>query len=493
MTLQTRLILMVGGVAVLLALPALYAAQKLDSLRGIAAEMSSKHGTAYLALGRFQARLSDLDRLSRSYVAVPAEDTRMRVDTAWRMARQHITELGEAGYREMAQPAELHLDSISRIINQAYSLIATDPDAATNALANARPMFVQSDSVLAVIAAEIDKRSSDDLTQARRISQAAFTTTLLALVACFFAAALLGTWATQTLIRPIHRLRKWMAAVAAGEFMVPPKLPYDRTDEVGDLARAFRAMAQQLADLDRMKADFMSIAAHELKTPINVIGGYAELIHEGVYGATTEKQGTALLSIQEQTRNLTALVNQLLDISRLEAGGLKLEFDELVVKDLFERLHRTFDVLAHKQRIDLVIDLDRSAPAQIPADAARVGDQVLGNLMSNALKFTPEGGRITVRGWGEDEHLVIEVSDTGEGMPADQLPHVFDKYFQIGEQARSKGAGLGLTIAHEIVLAHGGDITVESTPGDGTTFCITLPATRARMQQALAERGTVDD
>jgi signal transduction histidine kinase len=223
-----------------------------------------------------------------------------------------------------------------------------------------------------------------------------------------------------------------MAAVSAGEFVVPGGLPYDRRDEIGDLTRSFRSMTRQLADLDKMKADFMSVATHELKTPINVVSGYAELIQEGVYGEISEKQRVALTSIQEQSRILTQLVNQLLDISRLEAGGLRLEIGELQLAELFERIHRTFEVLANKQGIALNVKLDDAAPLTIPADGDRLRDQVLGNLLGNALKFTPEGGRIEVRGRSDNGHFRIEVSDTGAGMAAEQLPHVFDKYFQIG-------------------------------------------------------------
>lgn len=185
---------------------------------------------------------------------------------------------------------------------------------------------------------------------------------------------------------------------------------------------------------------------------------------------------------------LTQLVNQLLDISRLEAGGLKLEIGELSLTDLFERVRRTFDVLARKQGIELHVELAPDAPATIPADGDRLRDQVLGNLLGNALKFTPEGGRISVRGWRMDGHFRIEVTDTGAGMPADQLPRVFDKYYQIGEHARSKGAGLGLAIAHDIVQAHGGTIAVHSEEGAGTTFHIDLPVSRTQMEAARRAR-----
>jgi signal transduction histidine kinase len=215
------------------------------------------------------------------------------------------------------------------------------------------PLFTGADLLVREIAMEIDRRSAADLVEAGRISAAALTGTLLALIACFFIAVVLGTWATHMLVQPVNRLRRSMAAVAAGEFVVPASLPYERTDEIGDLARSFRGMTEQLAVLDQMKADFMSIATHELKTPINVVGGYAELLQDGVYGTVTDKQMDALTSIQEQARILTQLVNQLLDISRLEAGGLRLEMRRWSVEDLFERLRRTFDVLARQQQIDL--------------------------------------------------------------------------------------------------------------------------------------------
>jgi signal transduction histidine kinase len=271
-----------------------------------------------------------------------------------------------------------------------------------------------------------------------------------------------------------------MALVADGEFRVPENLPYDRSDEIGSVSRSFRAMTHRLADLDRLKAEFMSISTHELKTPINVISGYAELMQERVYGDLTGKQDEALTAIREQSRVLTQLVNQLLDVSRLEAGGLRLHIAEVVVTDLFDRVERAFEGLAQRKSIVLIVDVDPSAPGTIPADADRLGDQVLGNLLSNALKFTPEGGRIGVRVWREDEACHIEVSDTGPGIAADQLPYIFDKFYQVGEHARSKGAGLGLSIAHDVIEAHGGSITAESEPDHGTTFHILLPLDPSR-------------
>jgi signal transduction histidine kinase len=212
-----------------------------------------------------------------------------------------------------------------------------------------------------------------------------------------------------------------------------------------------------------------------LKTPINVISGYAELIEEGIYGPPTARQREALDTIREQTRLLTNLVNQLLDVSRFEAGGLQLEMREVVLRDLLARVERSFSVLARRKSIDFSVTVDPSVPQAILADADRLGDQVLGNLLSNALKFTPEGGSIRIRVWTQQDGVHVEVQDSGVGVPADQLPYIFDKYFQVGQQARSTGAGLGLAIAREIVEAHGGWITAESQPGQGTSFVFVLP------------------
>jgi signal transduction histidine kinase len=216
-------------------------------------------------------------------------------------------------------------------------------------------------------------------------------------------------------------------------------------------------------------------------------------MEEGLYGPITEKQRESLIAMQEQSLNLTQLINQLLDISRHEAGGMRLEINEIDVSDLIERLRRTFDGMAHRQQIELQVNVADNAPHVIPGDVDRLRDQVFGNLLSNALKFTPEGGQISVQAFGRNSSLVVEVTDTGPGIAADQLANVFDKYFQIGEQARSKGAGLGLTIAHDVIEAHGGEVTVDSVEGKGTTFRIELPTDREKVEKALRAARSAQD
>jgi signal transduction histidine kinase len=477
MTVRQRLILSIVGISTLLVVPAIYSVTQLDQLNDIASVQRTRHGEAYLAMGGLQARLAELNRLQRTYLIAPDAEVHADMRSTLDSAQARLSELGTAGYGETARNVTNLVDSLRLATSRIEQLVAQGrkQEASDYFLALVRPLFMNAERELRSVYAYVDRTSRRELETAGIISSAAIATTLAALLICATVAFGLGAWTTRALTTPIMRLRDSMALVADGELRVPETLPYDRQDEIGSVSRSFRAMTHRLVDLDRLKAEFMSISTHELKTPINVISGYAELMQERVYGDLSEKQEEALVSIREQTRVLTQLVNQLLDVSRLEAGGMHLQFQDVVVADLLRRVERSFHALATKKNIDFQVTIDHSVPATIPGDSDRLADQVLGNLISNALKFTPEGGRIEVRSWLHDDGLVIEVEDSGPGIPADQLPYIFDKFFQVGEQARSKGAGLGLTIAHEVVTSHGGSITATSETGQGTTFRIVLP------------------
>ncbi|HEX9106356.1 MAG TPA: ATP-binding protein [Longimicrobiales bacterium] len=476
MTLRSRLVASIGGIAVLVVLPALYGASRLARLRDIAEDLHRRHAAAFLALGRLQANLADVDRYERSYIVTPAADARDAMNRALQAGRRELQRLDEAGYGDVTRGTRTRLDTLEASTRQVQALMQSKrTEEATRYFDLLKPRMTAVQDSLDNIAAAIDRRSGADVVNAQEISAAATTTTLLGTLAAILVAVFWGLWATEALTRPLRRLQRATSAVAGGEFVVPPNLPYTREDEIGELARSFRWMTLRLAELDRLKAEFISIATHELKTPINVIGGYSELLETGVYGTVSEKQQEVIASVREQTRVLTRLVNQLLDMSRLEAGGLRMEVEGADLAGLLNELRRSFEPLARQKHVDLVFTIEPSTPRQIPLDAARVREQLLGNLLSNALKFTPEGGRIRVRSWGEADGAMIEVSDTGVGIPPEKLPHIFDKFYQVGAEARSKGAGLGLSIAREIAEAHGGHIEALSEPGRGTTFRITLP------------------
>lgn len=488
MNLRTRLIVTIATTALVVAGPAVYAVSRLSTLREIASQQRTRHAFAFLQLGSLQTSLAELDRYERGYIIAGGAEQRNAMQSALHTSRQKVTALAQLGYGNVTAGIETTLVQLETATAHVASLVESGrTQEATSYFEQVKPLLASTQNLDAVASA-IDDKSRDGIITAQQISSAAARTTLAALLICLVIAIAFGIWNASVVTRPIQRLRRSMARVAEGDFAVNETLPENRTDEIGDLSRSFSSMTQHLQKLDRMKAEFVSMATHELKTPINVIGGYAELIEEGIYGTATPKQREALETIREQARVLTHLVNQLLDISRLEAGGLQLEMQDVMVRDLFNRIERSFAVLARKKNIELRVDVDPGVARSIRVDPVRLGDQVIGNLLSNALKFTPEGGSIGVRCWTQQDGLYIEVKDSGVGVPPDQLPYIFDKYFQIGQQARSKGAGLGLAIAREIVEEHGGRISVQSLPNQGTTFCIVLPARATESETSLIEK-----
>jgi len=253
-------------------------------------------------------------------------------------------------------------------------------------------------------------------------------------------------------------------------------------------------MARQLSELERIRAEFVSVASHELKTPINVIIGYLELLDEGIYGDLQPKQKEILQTITKQANTLTRLVKRLLDISRFEASGGKVDVREVDLQRFLTTLESSFSVLANQRAISFKVNHGQDLPRTVYWDEDRI-NEVLGNLLSNAFKFTPRGGKVALTVGARENKVGITVTDTGAGISAEQLPHIFDKFFQADNQAQAatKGTGLGLAIAKEIVEAHGGKITVESSVGEGTTFVVTLPAepTGVRRRRQAAPKAEV--
>jgi two-component system sensor histidine kinase ResE len=235
-------------------------------------------------------------------------------------------------------------------------------------------------------------------------------------------------------------------------------------------------MAQQLKQLDQLKAEFVSVASHELKTPINVIIGYLQLLQENVYGELTPKQREICLTLASQAQALSRLVRQLLDVSRFEAGGGKLELRAMHLSPFLAELETTFRVLAIQRGVRFHVDRGPRLPDQVVWDEDRMSE-VLGNLLANAFKFTERGGTVELSVAAVNDTVQMRVRDTGAGIPPENLPFIFEKFFQADNQASAsaKGTGLGLAIAKTIIGAHGGSISAESTLGEGTTFSITLP------------------
>jgi signal transduction histidine kinase len=236
-----------------------------------------------------------------------------------------------------------------------------------------------------------------------------------------------------------------------------------------------RRSPDPLTEVDLAKEAFLGVLSHELRTPINVIMGYTSLVADGMAGPTTGEQREYLGRVLEGAEALLALVNDMLDMSRIEAGRLTLARDAVDVGWALDQAIRAIGAAAEAKAIVITAE----AAAGIPpasADEERL-HQILRILLSNAVKFTPEGGAVTLRASAGEEGIRIEVRDTGVGIAPEDLPRMFRRFEQAdGSATRAHGgAGLGLALAQRLVAAHGGLIGVESRPGVGSAFWFTLP------------------
>ncbi|HET7230736.1 MAG TPA: HAMP domain-containing sensor histidine kinase [Longimicrobium sp.] len=363
------------------------------------------------------------------------------------------------------------------MIQEQKSLPFRDTDA-QNAFRNrfTNPAITSMTLAVRRVQVALDEDARQKVVSATQTAEQARNTTLLALALALALTIVVGTLMTRALLRPIEELRRGMSHVAEGDFDPNVHVPANRTDEIGDLSRSFHTMTEQLAELDRLKAEFVSVASHEIKTPLSVIRGYVSLLADGIYGAVSDTQKKTLEAVSDQVDRLTRLVHRLLDISRFEAGGGRLELRRINVRDFLTELTEGFKVLAFQNGIDFTVNVADDTPVNIEGDADRL-NEVLGNILSNAFKFTPREGRIALDARREGAGMRVEVSDSGVGIPPDKLPRIFEKFYQVENpaQPRHVGSGLGLAIAREIVEAHGGTIGADSQPGEGTRFTVLLP------------------
>jgi PAS domain S-box-containing protein len=225
--------------------------------------------------------------------------------------------------------------------------------------------------------------------------------------------------------------------------------------------------------LDQVKSNLVATASHELKTPLTSVRLAVHLLLEESVGPLTPKQLELLLDARENSERLLAMVNNLLNLARLEQGWSQLEFRPQPPESLLRAAADAARPRAEDKGVEVVLDVPPGLPA-VAADATRLGN-ALGNLLDNALTHTDRGGRITLAARPEAAGVTLSVADTGVGIPPEHLPHVFEKFFRVPGQSRGSGTGLGLAIVNEIVIAHGGTITCESRPGEGTVFRLTLP------------------
>jgi signal transduction histidine kinase len=230
-------------------------------------------------------------------------------------------------------------------------------------------------------------------------------------------------------------------------------------------------------EIDKMKSDFVSTVSHELRTPLAAVKVATENMLDGITGEINEIQKECLGIIKRNVDRLSRLISDLLDVSRIESGRLELHRKHIDIKHLIDDVIRLLEVSAQNKGISLATAIDEGVRTKVYADPDRI-NQVLTNLVGNAIKFTPSGGQVTVEVKRNNRLLEVAVVDTGRGIPPSQLDKVFDKFYQVRQAEgaeRSKGTGLGLSISKGIIQAHGGSIRAESQLGKGSKFIFTLP------------------
>ena len=496
MTVSARLILAFIALTAVLAAPTVYATLRLGELQTLAVGERDGHATASLAMGRIEAGFSRVDLQMRSYLVAPDPAEAARLDSMVEDLREQVFLLEASGYADAARSVGPVIEVLGAAIEEIQKLVDSGRLAeATEAFGTIQSLIEVGGRELTDGAVMVDRRAQTDFLRAQEISSSARTGTLLALVLALTTAVLVGAWATEVLASPLKRLSLATSDVADGDFRAPEDLPYERRDEIGELSRSFRSMTNRLLELDRMKAEFVGLATHDLKTPINVIRGYAELVDEELGGAVTGHQHEILEGISEQCHVMARLVSRLMDISRLEAGTYRLAMERIHLEDLVTGTLQALELLAEREGVHLVTRMEEDLPTRVIMDVDVVRHEILGNLISNAIKFTPEGGevRLSVRRCGS--HVVFRVTDTGPGIAPGHREHIFDKYYQV-DRSQKVGAGLGLAIVRELTEAHGG--RVELLPsfeaGVGAIFEVILPVEPAESAKPVdSTESTGDD
>ncbi|MFA5292974.1 MAG: ATP-binding protein [Phycisphaerae bacterium] len=231
---------------------------------------------------------------------------------------------------------------------------------------------------------------------------------------------------------------------------------------------------EKLAETMEMKQQFISTVSHELRTPLTAIREGINIVLEGVAGRVKKKQKEFLELSKRNVDRLSLLINDVLDFQKLESGRMKFDFAAGNIAETIKEAAHTMTLMAEKAKISLLIEIEQEV-SQSVFDHNKV-IQVLNNLLSNAIKFTPAGGKVTIKAQQQNDEIIIAVSDTGMGIPKEELSKIFERFYRVKRPGKEiQGTGLGLPIVAQIVTCHGGRIMVDSEPEKGTTFTVFLP------------------
>ncbi len=335
-----------------------------------------------------------------------------------------------------------------------------------NDLASGTPVIAQGRRIGTLLVATLDMPSSPINQFRRSVSMSVLISGGIAGVI----ALLMGSLLFFQVTRPMRRLSQAAQSIAAGD--LSQRVPAS-DDEVGQLARSFNTMAESLQRMEQQRQNMVADIAHELRTPLSVIQGNVEAMLDGVLPASQEE----LESIHQETVLLNRLIGDLRTLSLAEAGQLALDKQPLELGQVITRVAEKYRLRAEEQNVALSVQVAPNLP-QVFADAGRI-EQALVNLTENALRYgaSDVGGRVTLGARAVPDGVEAWVSDTGPGIAPEELPHIFERFWR-SEKSLSRqtgGSGIGLALVKQLIEAHGGRVSAESTPGQGAMFRVVLP------------------
>jgi len=477
--LASKIFLTSALVIVVLAGVGILSLRAVDRLVSVNREIATRTVPALRLTASVREAIAPLARLEAHAVVLGDP----RYATAWTERAAQVAEKLErlAGYAQ--SPAEaVHIreansafEEYRRFVAEAQALLRLGDRAGAARLTDtdARAFVERAQESLDGLMAATHTRVLAVQAETARLEARTWTAVLVALGAAGGLALLGAAILAHRMTRSLDLLSSATAEVAAGAFCEP--IAVRSRDEIGSLARSFNSMGSQLHRMEETRQEFFATVSHELRSPLTSIRGAAELLRDGVPGPLTAKQGRLMDIISLSSGRLLRLVNEILEMSRFRAGLVEVDRKPLDLARLVDRAVE--ELYPRAVEAGVTLEYERLGAAfTYFGDEERLHQLVI-NLGANAIRFTPGGGRVVVRVIAAGPEFELQVEDTGVGIPADALPHIFDAYRQAhGERG---GTGLGLAIVRGVADAHGGRVTAESHEGKGSRFTVLLPRMRA--------------
>ena len=429
-----------------------------------------------------QAASEELSAVA-SVLAVPSAAELERVARQVNLGSFNVERLEFVAADERDLVAQVRTDhaSFAQALNAALELAKAGrlDDARARYSAEAIPLADRLDRRTNQLVHKAEADALDAVEASRATSDRSRDAVIGVAIGSVLLAALLSIALALSVVRPLRAVDERLAGIARGEFA--EHVVVENRDELGTLAAHLNLMNDELGRLyrevevaNRNKSEFLANMSHELRTPLNAIIGFSEVLLQKMFGELNEKQEEYLRDVLVSGQHLLALINDVLDLSKVEAGRMELEFGPVDVAALVSGAAMMVRerASAHGISLDLQVHVD---VGQVTADERKVR-QVLVNLLSNAIKFTPAGGRIEVSAVHQEAEVHISVKDSGVGIAPEDQSRIFEKFEQTQSGRRQEAStGLGLTLAKSFIELHGGRIWVDSAPGLGSTFTFTLP------------------